>query len=366
MMEPLLQQVDPRSRVPRAAQARAILEDAIRNGLFPAGARLPGTGEIGRQLHVSLVTAHKAIRSLVTEGLLLRKQGKGTFVRGARLRPGRKRARWRVALVLHPENVMGDFYHGTLVQAIRMAARQHRPVSDLIMTPIDHLKEVDSIDADGFLCFHPSRDEFALLEKARDRRHVVVLGASLPDTGVHCVDSENCDGARQAVRRLIQLGHERIAIINGPRNSTNCADRFQGYCEEMKASRIPIYDRFIFDAALDESAAAVTHRFVRAMRECDRPTAVVACGYYLALDAITVLRQLGLSIPRDVSVVGFDDPRSAALLNPALTTVRQPLEQMGARAYARLVKLMEGRSPSPRLEMLPTSLMLRESTGPVA
>jgi LacI family transcriptional regulator len=100
------------------------------------------------------------------------------------------------------------------------------------------------------------------------------------------------------------------------------------------------------------------------MRGRHRPTAVIACGYYLALEVMTLLQQMDLCIPKDVSLVGFDDPKSASLLNPPLTTVRQPLEEMGARAYQHVIRLVDGQEPTPRIALLPTTLIVRESTGP--
>ena len=94
------------------------------------------------------------------------------------------------------------------------------------------------------------------------------------------------------------------------------------------------------------------------------PTAVLACGYYLALDTMKVLRRLNKRIPDDVSLVSFDDSKSAGLLDPPLTVVKQPLEDMGALAYDRVVQLARGENALPQISRLPTSLIRRESAGP--
>ena len=105
-------------------------------------------------------------------------------------------------------------------------------------------------------------------------------------------------------------------------------------------------------------------RLEQRLTEHDRPTAVVAGGFYLALAVMQVIRRLGLTIPRDVSVVGFDDPPSAPLLDPPLTTVRQPLEEMAARAYQFVRLALADHVVETLTCRLPAELIVRGSTGP--
>lgn len=112
---------------------------------------------------------------------------------------------------------------------------------------------------------------------------------------------------------------------------------------------------------LDEGTrAAVQQR----MTAPDRPTAIVAGGFYLALEATRVVRDAGLSIPGDVSIVGFDDPKSAPLLEPPLTTVRQPLGEMASQAYEKMRQVILHGHGDVGSCTLPTELIVRGSTGP--
>lgn len=364
-MRPIvLPKIDIHSPVPRYVQAKEILANAIRRGEFPAGSKLPSTSEIGDSVNVSLITAHKAIQCLVEEGWLRRERGRGTFVRGDFEASVAARPRFRVALVLHPANRLGDFYHGGLMEGIHGAAEEADEVGELVIRRRSSLDDLTSIDAEGFLCFHPYRDDFNRLELTAQRRAVVVVGGSLDNTPLHCVDSENYLGARAAVRHLVGMGHERIAIVNGPLNSPNCMHRFQGYVAEMEASGLKVREEYVFNAEMALTVGPVLDRLSLAIRGRIRPTAVMACGYYLALEVMTLLQQMDLRIPRDISLVGFDDPKSANLLNPPLTTVAQPLEEMGKAAYDRIARLVQGETVQPRVMLLPTRLVVRDSTGP--
>lgn len=360
-----LPKIDLSSSEPRYVQAKNILAEAIRRGEFPAGSKLPSTSEIGACVNVSLITAHKAIQCLVEEGWLRRERGRGTFVRGDYEASVAARPRFRVALVLHPGNRLSDFYHSGLMEGIHRAAEETDAVGELVIRRRSAPDDLASIDADGVLCFHPYHDDFRALETAARKKAVVVVGGSLDRTSLHCVDSENYKGMRAAVRHLVEMGHERISIVNGPLNSPNCMHRFQGYVAEMEASGLRVRDEYVFNAEMAATVGPVLDRFGRAVRARSRPTAVIACGYYLALEIMTLLQQMDLRIPEDISLVGFDDPKSTSLLNPPLTTVRQPLEEMGARAYQHIVRLVDGQEPTPRVELLPTTLIARESTGPV-
>jgi LacI family transcriptional regulator len=181
------------------------------------------------------------------------------------------------------------------------------------------------------------------------------------------VDCDNESGAREAVRHLLVLGHRRFMVLSGPMNLSNARDRANGATAELAAHGIEIDERDLpvsrDSVVLDEETKV---RLVQRIADADRPTAVVAGGFYLALAAMQAIRQAGLSIPRDVSIVGFDDPASAPLLDPPLTTVRQPLVEMASRAYGLAREALLAKPGEPRVRKLKTELVVRQSTGPAA
>jgi len=363
MASPRLPQVDPDSPVPRYVQAKKILIEAIRGGTFPRGSKLPSTSEISNSVRVSLITAHKAIQCLVAEGWLQRERGRGTFVRDDFEESVAAKACHRVGLLIDPAVQLGDHYHAVLLQGLREAAAATDPGAELFIQRQNTPAAIPNLLADGFICFHPLRENFELLEMVAKNTPIVVLGGSSRDTTLHCVDSENEQGTREAVRHLIELGHQDIAIINGRLAAPNSLHRFNGYLMEMRAHELPIRDEYVINSDKAEMTGQTRSALIALLRGSMCPTAIVAAGFLLALEVMEIARHLGLRIPQDLSLVGFDDPRSAALLNPPLTTVRQPLEKMAAAAMEKMMALIRGEDPQPRIQYLPTRLVIRESTA---
>jgi LacI family transcriptional regulator len=179
--------------------------------------------------------------------------------------------------------------------------------------------------------------------------------------GLPAVDSDNLGGARLATDHLLRLGHRRIGFLGRPpRELESARQREQGYRASLAAAGMP------FDPDLVRAGgygATDLQDAARALLELpDRPTAIFAANDVSAIATVDVALTLGLDVPRDLSVVGFDNIPESALCRPALTTVEQPLQLMGQRAVEMLLALLAGdRLADPRLR-LPTRLIERGST----
>ncbi|GAB3059198.1 LacI family DNA-binding transcriptional regulator [Micromonospora schwarzwaldensis] len=182
----------------------------------------------------------------------------------------------------------------------------------------------------------------------------------LPD-GVPFVGSTNWAGGRSATGHLVRLGHRRIAMIGGRDRILCCRARFDGYRSTMEAAHLPVDADLV--ARADLTAEGGRAAALRLLDRPQRPTAVFAGNDLQAVGVYRAARELGLRIPADLSVVGFDDLPIAALLDPPLTTVRQPLAEMAVAATELALALGRGeRTPRTGLE-LATSLTLRNSTA---
>lgn len=168
------------------------------------------------------------------------------------------------------------------------------------------------------------------------------------------VDVDNADGARQAVEYLIGLGRRRIATITGPGTMPAGVDRLAGYREALAAAGLA--EGAVADGGFTASGGA------RAMREIlagqPRPDALFVASDLMASGALTVLRTLGVDVPGDIAIVGFDDSPIAAELG--LTTVRQPSFDAGVAVADLLLRRLAGESPAP-VVILPTELVVRAS-----
>jgi DNA-binding LacI/PurR family transcriptional regulator len=178
------------------------------------------------------------------------------------------------------------------------------------------------------------------------------------------VGATNWAGGRSAARHLIELGHRRIAVVGGPERTLCSQARVDGFRSAMEMAGLPVDADLVVRTHFTREAGHAAALDVLSRRE--RPTAVIAGNDLQALGVYQAARALGLRIPADLSVVGFDDLPIAALLDPPLTTVRQPLTEMAAAATELALTLGRGVEPPQMGLELATTLTVRESTGPPA
>jgi DNA-binding LacI/PurR family transcriptional regulator len=177
-----------------------------------------------------------------------------------------------------------------------------------------------------------------------------------PGDGLYCVDSDNLAGGRQATDALIARGARRIATITGPQDMGAGQDRLAGYRQALRAAGLPDGAVVEGDFSVAGGAAAM-ERLLAADPELD---AVFAASDLMAVGALQVLGQRGRRVPDDVAVVGYDDVSVAALAVPPLTTVRQPIDQLG-RTMARVLLARLNGAEAERRTVLPTELVRRAS-----
>jgi len=175
------------------------------------------------------------------------------------------------------------------------------------------------------------------------------------------IDASNAAGARQATEHLVSLGHYRIAAITGPPSRPSSRARRDGWRDTLAAAGIPVRDEFV---RVGDFSVESGYQTATALLDLDRPpTAIFAAGDQMALGAYEAIRRAGLRVPDDVSVVGFDDSPAARFAGPPLTTIRQPLVQMGLLAAHTLLRLVH----QERLEQvhveLATELVARGSAA---
>lgn len=191
--------------------------------------------------------------------------------------------------------------------------------------------------------------------------NVVSIGRLLPD--ITSLFIELPDAVAQATQHLIDLGHRRIAYLGGPNL------RISGYQQALSANNIPFDPALYFDTGTDYLPED-GYRGAQALIESgqltadDPVTAVMAGNDEIALGAMRRLHEAGLRIPDDLSIIGLDDQEFSALLVPALTTVRIPHQQMGILAIQTIIRRAGHTGEPPQVTVLPTELVIRESTRP--
>jgi LacI family transcriptional regulator len=193
---------------------------------------------------------------------------------------------------------------------------------------------------------------------------VVAVDPQLGTSRTPTIDSDNLTGARQATEYLIGLGHRRIGFLAGRSDLESARLREQGYREALSAADLAFDPELVRVANYLEEDADPAARDLLAGAEA--PTAVFAANDIMAMTTSRVAASLGLRVPDDLSVVGFDDVPESALNEPPLTTVEQPIQRMGFEAVEMLIALIAGRPLDTERVTLPTKLIVRQSCRPLA
>jgi LacI family transcriptional regulator len=178
-------------------------------------------------------------------------------------------------------------------------------------------------------------------------------------TCVH-VGPDNAHGAQLLTEHLLQHGHTRIAYLGGPSISAATRERRDGFLASMAQHGLPVAAEYIrYGLFTEESGYEVMQELLNL---AVLPTAIMAASDSMAVGAIAAAREQGICVPREMAVTGFDDVPLAALSQPPLTTVRQPIRRIGFEAVRKLLALIDGQ-PDVRSEMFPVELMVRQSCG---
>lgn len=174
------------------------------------------------------------------------------------------------------------------------------------------------------------------------------------------VGATNWQGAYNATEYLIKLGHKRIGFITGSMDLGAAIDRLEGYKSALRVHHFPEDETLIYQGTFFQPDG---YAGASALLDIDNPpTAIFASNDAMAMGTMDAVRARSLRIPEDISIIGFDDVPQAALVRPALTTVRQPLEQMGRVATQMLVDLLKNPGEKTNRIELPTELIVRGST----
>ncbi|MFA5090890.1 MAG: LacI family DNA-binding transcriptional regulator [Candidatus Omnitrophota bacterium] len=191
----------------------------------------------------------------------------------------------------------------------------------------------------------------------------LVINNYVQDLEVNCISIDNTGGAKDAVDYLLNLGHKKIAHISGDLITQAASQRFEGYRQALYKNNIPLRDEYVLKTDYSRGQARLAAESLFKMPK--PPSAVFVASDSMALEVMAVARELGKKIPRDLSIVGFDDNPSGLYGPVALTTVRQPLALMAQNSVKELSLLMQkDKSAKPKKIILPTELVIRESCQP--
>ena len=189
----------------------------------------------------------------------------------------------------------------------------------------------------------------------------VVINNYVKDLPVSCFAINNAAGAEEAVDYLASLGHKKIAHITGDVITQAASDRLEGYKRSLKKNNIPLNEEYVVKTDYSRGHARAASE--KLLKLPNPPTAIFVGSDSMALETITVAKELGKEIPKDLSIVGFDDNPSGLYGPVSLTTVRQPLIKMAEESVKELNRLITEKGAKVKKVVLPTELVIRESAG---
>jgi LacI family transcriptional regulator len=254
-------------------------------------------------------------------------------------------------------------YYAEIVRGIQDMADQYGYAIILLNTDrnqdriIKHIYFLREKSADGVIfsggIIHGEK-VLASLKEFKDR--VVVIGRHKVDFSSVIID--NLGGAMKATQHLIELDHKRIGFIGGPDRSMSAKDRLSGYKNALTQSGLPVDKDLIRKGDLTTKSG---YLLGRDLLEKARPTALFTANDQMAFGAIRAARELGLKVPEQLSVVGFDNIPFSSFFDPSLTTMDVPMYHIGAASVEILVNLMTGKN-SEKMRWFNTKLFIRDST----
>ncbi|QAS52211.1 LacI family DNA-binding transcriptional regulator [Halobacillus litoralis] len=264
-----------------------------------------------------------------------------------------------------------NIFYGELTRAIEDQAHQYGFNVILCNTDNDLEKEAEYLNfllrkgIDGIIFSTPEINDKNIREVMKNRPDVplILLGSQVKNVRLDEVLVDNFEGGYQATAHLLDHGHQRIGYIGGQKDSYATVERYKGYAKALEDYGIEPMDEYL---KLDEfKIHSGYHRGKELLKMSEPPTAVFAGNDAIAVGVYKAARELGISIPEELSVIGFDDSQFAEIVDPELTTIRTPISEMGEKTVELAIQIVrEGKNFKETVTFQP-SLIERGSTAKV-
>lgn len=353
-------QIDRSSGAPVYRQVEACLLDWIENGHLNPGDRLPSLRDLSESLGITHVTARQAIKGLINRGVVVARQGQGTFV------AERETTNLDIGLILPNLSMHGSAGISRGACEVSLEHDCHVTVLDSHDNPdleVRNLRRVRDNGCAGAIVFSQMSPETMreLIQMMLSGYPIVLVDRYLSDIPCFAVQSDNVQGGLLATEHLIARGCRRIAIVSDFVTS-GTRGRLEGYREALGRNGIPYQSELV--AVLPHGKENVRESVRELINSPAPPDGIFFGNDLRALTGIQEIKAAGLRIPDDIAVVGFDDLPISHLSDPPLTTIRQDVDAIGRIAaemlWTQLGKPVSQR-PEPEIRTLPVTLVKRAS-----
>lgn len=370
--------VDKSKAVFLYCQFADVLRKEILSGRHKPGEYIPSERQLSETHDINRITVRRGLAQLIKEGILYSVPGTGTFVseatnlqqalerkKGVRGLTKKKNINCMVRC-LPPtiqSPILSPYYIGIFTMLQRESSRLGYNISFNFITSLKEEKEIARTilerNTDGVILIGKMERNF-IVSLYSKKISLVLIDNYLDRPNIPSVIPDNKRGAYLAVKYLVDLGHRKIGFISAPLDQPAATERLEGYKQTLEEAKIK------FDENLIVEGSFTTEDGYKAMEEFLKrrklPTAIFAINDETAIGAMKAIREKSkLLIPRDISIVGFDDVEWASHSYPPLTTVKIYKEEMGTIAVRKLAELLEGETSFSTKTIIPVELIIRQS-----
>ncbi len=333
---------------------------------------MPTIGDVARVAEVSKATVSRVLNGIQvrqeTRLKVLEAIDKLQYRPNAQAR-GLPLGRTNVIGVIVPE-ILRDFY-SSIVSGVMEILDPLNYSMILSQTGNRKGKEVEYANllrerrVDGLLVVTPREVDARFVTRlvVDDRFPVVLIDGFVGNAPVSSVMVDNFRGAKAVTQHLLELGHRRIDFVMGLSETRESHDRLEGYRRALEKYGVDFDPSYVWNGDYSRESGKESGRRILALPSSRRPTAIFAANDSMAVGIVEAMEEAKVKIPEQIALAGYDDVELAVTVRPRLTTVRQPLRDMGRFGARKLINVINGEEPEATRMMLPLELVVRESSG---
>ncbi len=362
--------IDFQDSTPLYIQIVKDINDKISSGEFEVGQQLKSHKQLAEEYDVSLITIKSALSTLIDEGVLFSRVGKGTFV-------AEKKAKSDISGYDSIGLVLQDLKEPFLSLIAQMVEETAYPrkFNILLSNSSNQIRKEESqihhfrnMGVKGLIIATLRKDPHApkIIRTLHNENYPYVMVSYVADDDIWYVGTDHEKGAYMGTRHLIELGHTEIGYINSPADNSLGDVRLKGYRRALQESDLRCETAWQLRPASGKPAGEFDSGYNlgnRFHQLDEKPTAFFSYSDLNALGFIKRIQELGYKVPDDVAIVGFDDIEQARYANVPLTTIHQPVKKIGTAAVDTLIKRIEGTPPKHHRIIFEPTLVIRESCG---
>ena len=364
--------IDFQDSTPLYVQIIKDIKGKISSGQLTIGEQLKSHKELAAEYNVSLITIKSALSTLIDDGILFSRVGKGTFVAEKRASNDISKHD-SIGLVLR--DLKNPFFSLIAHMVEETAYSKNYNIllsnsSSQIKKEEAQIKNFQKLGVKGLIIASLRKEPHApeIIRKLHNDNYPYVMVSYMADKDIYYVGADHELGAYIGTEHLIKLGHKKIGYINSPENNSLGDVRGKGFAKALAAHGLVNNPGFGMRLRSDTHPGSFEAGYLLGETfdsMLNKPSAFFCYNDLSALGFIKRVLELGYKVPDDIAIVGFDDIEQSEYANVPLTTIHQPVERIGAAAINKLIALIEGESPAYQTILKP-ELVVRESCGAMA